>query len=50
LAESVADEVGPPFQIVELASDWLGEPGSETGTYAELIRFNANAIAAALGG
>lgn len=50
LAESVADEVGHPLQIVEVASDSLGEPGSETGTYAELIRSNANAIAAALGG
>lgn len=50
LAESMADEVGPPVQIVAVASDSLGEPGSETGTYAELIRSNAKAIAAALGG
>ncbi len=50
LAESVADEVGPRLQIVDVASDSLGAPGSETGTYAELIRSNATAIAAALGG
>lgn len=50
LAESVADEVGPQVQIVAVGSDSLGEPGSETGTYAELIRSNAKAIAAALGG
>lgn len=50
LAESVADDVGPRLQIVDVASDSLGAPGSETGTYAELIRSNATAIAAALGG
>ena len=50
LAASVAGEVGPSLQIVDVASDSLGAPGSETGTYAGLIRSNANAIAAALGG
>ena len=49
LAESVADDVGPSLQILKVASDSLGEPGSETGTYAQLIRSNASAIAAALG-
>jgi len=49
LAESLASEVGRPVEVVEVASDSLGEPGSATGTYMDLIRSNANAIAVALG-
>ncbi|MGH8924130.1 MAG: metal ABC transporter solute-binding protein, Zn/Mn family [Acidimicrobiia bacterium] len=50
LAEILASEVGRPVAVVELASDSLGEPGSETATYIDLVRFNADAIATALGG
>ena len=49
LAASVASEVESSIEVVEVASDSLGEPGSATGTYVELIRFNANAVATALG-
>lgn len=50
LAQILASEVGRPVEVVELVGDSLGEPGSDTGTYVGLIRYNANAIAAALGG
>jgi zinc/manganese transport system substrate-binding protein len=49
LAERIAAEVAHPVAVVRLASESLGEPGSETGNYLDLIRFNAAAIAAALG-
>ena len=48
LAGSIGEETGA--ELVELASDALGDPGSETGTYVDMMRFNARAIAAALGG
>jgi zinc/manganese transport system substrate-binding protein len=47
-AGMLASEVGRPVEVVELASDSLGAPGSETATYVDLIRFNATAIAMAL--
>lgn len=50
LAETLAAEIGRPVAVVELASDALGEPGSDTATYLDLIRFNARAIATALAG
>ena len=47
--ENIASEAG-----VELAptlyTDALGEPGSEGGTYSEMVRSNASTIAEALGG
>jgi len=49
LAEMLASEVGRPVAVVELASDSLGAPGSETATYIDLVRFNAGVIAKALG-
>ena len=46
--ESIANEAG-----VELAptlyTDALGEPGSEGGTYIEMVRYNASTMAEALG-
>jgi zinc/manganese transport system substrate-binding protein len=50
LANTLAEEVGRPIAIVQLTSDALGEPGSETGTYVDMIVFNARAIAEALQG
>jgi zinc/manganese transport system substrate-binding protein len=49
LAEMLASEVGRSVEVVELASDSLGAPGSRTATYIDLVRFNAGAIATALG-
>ena len=49
LAEMLASEVGRPVAVVELVSDSLGAPGSETATYIDLVRFNAGVIAKALG-
>jgi zinc/manganese transport system substrate-binding protein len=48
LAERIAAEVAHPVAVVRLASESLGEPGTATGTYIDLIRFNAAAIAQAL--
>lgn len=48
LADSLAAEIGRPVAIVPLVSDALGESGSETGTYLDMIVFNARAIAEAL--
>jgi zinc/manganese transport system substrate-binding protein len=50
LAEMLASEANRPVEVVELASDSLGAPGSATATYIDLVRFNARAIASALGG
>jgi hypothetical protein len=33
-----------------LYTDSLGEPGSQASTYADLLRFDAEVIATALGG
>jgi zinc/manganese transport system substrate-binding protein len=48
LALSLAEEAERPVRVVLLVSDALGEPGSDTETYAEMLLFNANAIADAL--
>jgi zinc/manganese transport system substrate-binding protein len=50
LAEILAEETGTDVVVVELVSDALGEPGSETGTYLEMLLYNATAIADALDG
>jgi len=47
LAETLADEVGA-VEVVELFSESLGEPGSGGATYVEMVRTNAERIAAAL--
>lgn len=48
LATTLAAETGREIKVVELVSDALGEPGSATGSYIDLILFNARAIAGAL--
>jgi len=48
LAEALAAEVGGDVQVVELYSESLGEPGSEGGTYVDMIRTDATRIAGAL--
>jgi zinc/manganese transport system substrate-binding protein len=48
LAEILAEETGTDVVVVELVSDALGEPGSATGTYLDMLLFNATAIAGAL--
>lgn len=50
LAEILADETGMDIKIVQLTSDALGEPGSATGTYLDMLLYNATAIAGALTG
>ena len=49
LAEILAEETGTSIEIVLLVSDALGEPGSPTGTYLDMLEYNAAAIADALG-
>jgi len=49
LAEILAQETGTDIVVVELVSDALGEAGSETGTYLDMLLYNATAIAGALG-
>jgi zinc/manganese transport system substrate-binding protein len=46
-AEALADQLG--VDVVELYTESLGEPGSGVESYADLMRFNADAIAGALG-
>jgi zinc/manganese transport system substrate-binding protein len=48
LAEALAAEVGGDVQVVELYSESLGGPGSEGGTYVDMIRTDATRIAGAL--
>lgn len=48
LAAILAAETGTDIEVVQLVSDALGEPGSETGTYLEMLTYNASAIAEAL--
>jgi zinc/manganese transport system substrate-binding protein len=48
LAEILAEETGTEVEVVQLTSDSLGEPGSATGTYLEMLIANATAIAEAL--
>jgi len=49
LASTLAAETGREIKVIELVSDALGEPGTATGSYVDLILFNARAIAGALG-
>lgn len=49
LADALAKE-GADVEVVELYTESLGEPGSEAGTYLDMVRTNAERIAAALGG
>ena len=49
LADILAAETGTEVEVVQLVSDALGEPGSETGTYLGMLIYNASAIAEALG-
>ncbi|HUP17621.1 MAG TPA: metal ABC transporter substrate-binding protein [Acidimicrobiia bacterium] len=48
LADILAAETGTDIEVVQLVSDALGEPGSETGTYLGMLIHNASAIADAL--
>jgi zinc/manganese transport system substrate-binding protein len=48
LADILAAETGTEVDVVQLVSDALGEPGSETGTYLGMLIYNASAIADAL--
>jgi len=50
LADILAEETGTNIEIVQLISDALGEPGTETGTYLGMLLYNAAAIAGALSG
>ena len=48
LADALAGE-GTDVEVVELFSESLGEPGSGGDTYVDMVRTNAERIAAALG-
>jgi zinc/manganese transport system substrate-binding protein len=48
LADALAGE-GTDVEVVELYSESLGEPGSDGATYLDMVRTNAERIAAALG-
>ena len=50
LIETVSREVGSRVQVVELSTDTLGTPGTETATYAGLIVTTARLIANGLTG
>lgn len=49
LAETLAAEVGPNVQVVELYTESLGEPGSGADTVVGMLVANARLIAGALG-
>ena len=49
LAQTLAEEVGD-IEVVELYSESLGDPNSDGATYIDMVRSNAEKIAAALGG
>lgn len=49
LAEAVAAEIGEEVVVYDLFTDALGEPGSDGGTYIDMMRSNAATIADALG-
>ncbi len=49
LAQTLADEVGD-IDVVELFSESLGDADSDGATYVDMVRSNAEKIAAALGG
>ncbi len=48
LTETLAREVGPQIEVVELYSDALGGEGSEAATYVDMLRTNARRINGAL--
>ncbi len=48
LAQALADELGHDFQVVELYTESLGEPGSGADTYIGMMTVNAQRIASAL--
>ncbi|HVM08477.1 MAG TPA: metal ABC transporter substrate-binding protein [Acidimicrobiales bacterium] len=48
LAEALAGEVGGKVEVVELYSESLGQRGSDGDTYIDMMRTNAERIAAAL--
>lgn len=48
LAQALADELGQDFDVVELYTESLGEPGSGADTYIGMMTVNAERIAAAL--
>ena len=48
LARTLAEEVGREVEVVELFTESLGEPGSGAETYVEMLRTDAERIAAAL--
>lgn len=50
LAAAIAAEAGQSVQIVQLYSGALSEAGGPAATYLDYMRFNARAIAEALGG
>jgi len=49
LLESIASESGGDVQVVPLYMGSIGQPGSEFGTYQDMMRANARAMASALG-
>jgi zinc/manganese transport system substrate-binding protein len=49
LSRALADEVAQPVAVVVLATDSLGEPGTEEGTLVGMLRSNARKIVDALG-
>lgn len=49
LAQALADELGRDFEVVELYTESLGEPGSDADTYIAMMTVNAQRIAGALG-
>jgi zinc/manganese transport system substrate-binding protein len=48
LAQALAGEVGGDVKVVELYTESLGEPGSGAASYVEMMRTNAELIAAGL--
>jgi zinc/manganese transport system substrate-binding protein len=48
LADALAAEAGVDVEVVELFTESLGEPGSGGETYLDMVRTNAERIAAAL--
>ena len=50
LADTLASETGRDIKVIQLVSDALGEPGTETATYLGMILFNATIIANSLRG
>lgn len=50
LAAAIAAEAGQPVQLVQLYSGALSEADGPAATYLDYMRFNARAIAEALGG